>query len=108
METKIAITEKACSIDYYKISLEFFDEEYLVLSNSIENKSHKDYLKIVSEHMNYCNLNHLNSGHSIGAMISKENILKGVDENYSYFIYKARYVIIIFLLLLQNQKDFTV
>lgn len=84
METKIAITEKACSIDYDNISLEFLDKEYLILSESIENISHQDYLRIVSEHMNYCNLNHLNSGHSIGAMISKDNILKGVDENYSY------------------------
>lgn len=88
MKTKIAITEKACSIDYHNISLEFLDEEYLILSESIENKSHQDYSRIVSEHMNYCNLNHLNSGHSIGAMISKENILKGVDENYSYFYTK--------------------
>jgi len=84
METKIDITEKACIIDYCNISLEFLDEEHLILSNSIENKTHKEYLKIISEHMNYCNLNHLNSGHSIGAIISKENILKGVDENYSY------------------------
>lgn len=88
METKIAITEKACAIDYSKISLKFFDEEYLVLSNSIENVSHKDYLKIVSEHMSYCTLNHLNSGHSIGIIINKENILKGVSENYSYLYTK--------------------
>ncbi|MCB2290344.1 MerR family transcriptional regulator [Clostridium sp. CS001] len=88
METKIAITEEACIIDYSKISLEFFDEEYLVLSNSIEDVTHKDYLKIVSEHMNYCTLNHLNSGHSIGIIINKENILKGVSENYSFLYTK--------------------
>jgi DNA-binding transcriptional MerR regulator/effector-binding domain-containing protein len=89
METKIAITEEACIIDYSKISLEFFDEECLVLSNSIENVSHKDYFKIVSEHMSYCTLNHLNSTYSIGAMISKENILKGVAaKNYSHLYTK--------------------
>lgn len=88
METKIHITENACIIDYSSISLEFFNEEYLVLSNSIENVSHKDYLQIVSEHMNYCTLNHLNSGYPIGIMISRENILKGVAENYSYLYTK--------------------
>lgn len=91
METKIAITEEACIIDYSKISLDFFDEEYLVLSKSIENVSHKDYLKIISEHMNYCTLNHLNSGHSIGAMISRENISKVSFENYSYLYTKLDY-----------------
>ncbi|GCD10131.1 MerR family transcriptional regulator [Clostridium tagluense] len=90
METKISITENACIIDHSKISLEYFDEEHLVLSNSIENVSHKDYFKIVSEHMNYCTLNNLNAGHSIGAMISKDNILKGVAENYS-FLYTKLY-----------------
>lgn len=89
METKIAITEDACIVDSDKISLEFFEEEILVLSNSIENASHKDFLKIISEHMNYCTLNHLNTTYSIGAMISKENILKGVaTKNYSYLYTK--------------------
>ncbi|WP_286908890.1 MerR family transcriptional regulator [Clostridium sp. UBA1652] len=88
METKISITKKACDMDYSKISIESSDEEYLVLSKSIENVSHKEYLKIISEHMNYCNLNHLNSGYSIGAIISKKNILAGIKDNYSYLYTK--------------------
>lgn len=88
METKIALTKKARSIDYSKISIEHLDEDYLILSKSIENVSHKDYLKIISAHMNYCSLNNLNSGYSIGAIIAKENILKGVKDNYSYLYTK--------------------
>lgn len=88
METKISITKKACNMDYSKISIEYLDEEYLVLSKSIENVSHKEYLKIISEHMNYCNISNLNSGYSIGAMINKENILAGVKDNYSYLYTK--------------------
>lgn len=89
METKIFITEEACKIHSSKISLEYFPEEYLVLSNSIENISHKDFFKILSDHMNYCTLNNLNSGYSIGAMISKENVLKGVAaKNYSHLYTK--------------------
>lgn len=89
METKIDITKKACSIDYSKIKLEVLDEDYLVLSSSIENLSYKEYLKAVSKHMNYCNFNKLNIGHSVGTMINKENILKGVDDNYSYIYTKT-------------------
>lgn len=85
MESKISITEEASMVDSDKISLKFFEEEHLVLSNSIENVTHKDFFKIISEHMNYCTLNNLNSTYSIGAMISKENVLKGVAaNNYSY------------------------
>ncbi|MBU3173810.1 MerR family transcriptional regulator [Clostridium estertheticum] len=88
METKISITEYACIIDYSKIHLEFFDEEYLLLSNSIENVSDNEYFKTLSEHMNYCTLNHINSGYSSCIMINKDNILKGVAKNYSYLYTK--------------------
>lgn len=89
MEKKIYITEKACKIDYSKIKLEFLDEEYLVLSSSIENLNYKDYLKAVSKHMNYCNSKHLNTGNPIGTIINKDNILKGVNDNYSYLYTKV-------------------
>ena len=80
------VTENVCIIDYSKISLEYFDEEHLVLSASIENVSHKDYLKIVSDHMNYFTLNNLNVGYSIEAMISKDSVLKLVAKNHSFFL----------------------
>lgn len=86
MKTKIELTKKALITDYSKITLEVLKEEQLVLSKSIENLSYKDYLKAVSEHMDYCNLHQLTSGYSISLMINKENIFKGVSDNYS-FIY---------------------
>lgn len=88
MKTKIELTKKACTTDYSKITLEVLKEERLVLSRSIENLSYKDYLKAVSEHMDYCNLHQLTSGYSISLMINKENIFKGVSDNYSYIYTK--------------------
>lgn len=88
MKTKIEITKKACITDYSKITLEVLNEDQLVLSRSIENLSYKDYLKAVSEHMDYCNLHQLTSGYSISLMINKENIFKGVSDNYSYIYTK--------------------
>lgn len=88
MKTKIEITKKACIIDYSKITLEVLNEEHLVLSRSIENLSYKDYLKAVSEHMDYCNFHQLTAGYSISVMINRDNIFKGVSDNYSYIYTK--------------------
>ncbi|WP_105176075.1 MULTISPECIES: MerR family transcriptional regulator [Clostridium] len=88
MQTKIDVTEKSYKIDPLKISLEFKEEEHLILSKSIENVSYNEYLRSVSEHMKYCTSNKLNTSYSLGAMINKKNILQGVKENYSYLYTK--------------------
>ena len=88
MKNKIEITKKACFIDYSKITLEVLNEENLVLSRLIENLSYKDYLKAVSEHMDYCNEHKLTAGYSINLMINRDNIFKGVSDNYSYIYTK--------------------
>ncbi|OOM82305.1 HTH-type transcriptional activator TipA [Clostridium puniceum] len=91
MKQKIEITKRACSTDYSKITLEISKEELLVLSKSIENLSYKDYLKTISEHLDYCNSHQLHASYSICAMINKENIYKGVSDNYSYIYAKLEY-----------------
>ncbi|NFG61086.1 MULTISPECIES: MerR family transcriptional regulator [unclassified Clostridium] len=88
MQTKIDVTQKACEINPLKISLEFKEEEHLIISKSIENVSCKEYLRSVSEHMKYCTSNKLNTSYSLGAMINSKNILQGVKENYSYLYTK--------------------
>ncbi|WP_252231623.1 MerR family transcriptional regulator [Clostridium sp. ZBS15] len=88
MQTKIDVTQKACEINPLKISLEFKEEEHLIISKSIENVSCKEYLRSVSEHMKYCTSNKLNTNYSLGAMINSKNILQGVKENYSYLYTK--------------------
>ena len=88
MKTKIEVTKKSCITDYSKITLEVLKEEQLVLSRSIENLSYKDYLKAVSEHMDFCNSHQLTTGYSISLMINRDNIIKGVSDNYSYIYTK--------------------
>lgn len=84
MEKKLSSVKKCSTIDPNKITIEYMEEECLVISRSIENVSHKDYLKTVSDHVNYCFTNSINSDYSIGLLITKENILKGVECNYSH------------------------
>lgn len=91
MEKKLSSVKKVQSIDPDKITIEFMDAEYLVISSSIENISHKEYLKTVSNHVNYCFSNKLNIDYSIGLMIDKKNILKGVEYNYSNLYSKANF-----------------
>lgn len=84
MEKKLSAIKKSTLINPDKITIEFMEEECLVISRSIENISHKEYIKTVSDHVDYCFSNHLNSDYSIGLIITKENILKGVEYNYSH------------------------
>ena len=84
MEKKLSAIKKSTLINPDKITIEFMEEECLVISRSIENISHKEYIKTVSDHVDHCFSNHLNSDYSIGLIITKENILKGVECNYSH------------------------
>lgn len=84
MEKKLCAIKKSTLINPDKITIEFMEEECLVISRPIENISHKEYIRTVSDHVDYCFSNHLNSDYSIGLIITKENILKGVEYNYSH------------------------
>lgn len=84
MEKKITDIKKSATIDSSKIILEYFDGECLVISDSIENVSHKEYIETVSDHVEYCLSSHFNIDYTIGGIITRENILKGVDCNYSH------------------------
>lgn len=88
MKNKIEIIKKVCIIDYFKIILEVLKEEKLVLSKLIENFSYKDFLKVVLEYMDYCNEYKLILGYFISLMINRNNIFKGVFDNYFYIYIK--------------------
>lgn len=84
MEKKLISVKKSSSIDPSKITIEYMEEECLIISRSIENISHKEYIKTISDHVNYCFTNSINLDYSIGLIITRENILKGVEYNYSH------------------------
>ena len=65
------------------------DEEYLVLSNPIDNtKEYYDIATYVS-HVNYCFDNELNIGYSTGTIISMDNLLKGNFKDCSFYFTKT-------------------
>ena len=72
-----------------EICLNYEDEEYLVLSNSIDNT--KEYYDIDTyvNHVNYCFDNDLNIGYSTGTIISMDNLLKGNFKDCSCYFTKT-------------------
>lgn len=88
MSNKIKLINEGKS-NANSIFIENQDEEYLVLSNSIDN-SHFFYdVKTYSDHINYCYNNNLNLGFPAGSIISFENLINKNFKEYSCFFTKV-------------------
>lgn len=87
MQTKIDITQIGKNINN-EILVEECDDEFLLLTDSIEDLNDSDNLNIIMEHTRYCIDKKINSGHPVGGMISKKNLLNRDFANYSYFYSK--------------------
>lgn len=75
-----------------EIFLEEQKEEYLILSDHINNYNDIEVeydLKTFIEHFKYCMKNQLNTGYSIGVMVSKENLKNKLFYEYSYYFTKT-------------------
>ncbi|ATP39021.1 BltR family transcriptional regulator [Solibacillus sp. R5-41] len=88
IDTKIALTEYALTIDFSQIQLIEQEQEQLFLSDSILDCSDKEFLKSVSTFVEYLYTKKLDVGHPIGAIVSKEKILQEDYDNYSYLYTK--------------------
>ena len=89
IETKISLTEKAICMDDSQITLKLQEEEQLFLSESILNSSDAEFLKATSDFIDFCNENEFYTGFPIGTMISKENIIEGNHDDYSFLYTKV-------------------
>ncbi|TDL84741.1 MerR family transcriptional regulator [Vibrio vulnificus] len=89
IETKISLTEKAICMDDSQITLELQEEEQLFLSESILNSSDAEFLKSTSDFIDFCNENEFYKGFPIGTMITKENIIEGNHDDYSFLYTKV-------------------
>ncbi len=72
-----------------EISLLNEDEEYLVLSNPIDNTKEYYDINTYVNHVNYCFDNDLNIGYSTGTIISMDNLLKGNFKDCSFYFTKT-------------------
>ncbi|RDY24209.1 MerR family transcriptional regulator [Romboutsia maritimum] len=87
METKINITKAGKNITS-DIKLEYEKEEFLILSDYI-NIEDDYYIDAYTQHLKHCINNKLNSGHPIGVMINKENLMSNEFFKYNYYFTKV-------------------
>ncbi|WP_055069470.1 MerR family transcriptional regulator [Clostridium massiliamazoniense] len=108
IDSIINITETSKDIDVDKIYLVEEDEEHFILSKKINDDTEHSFLQIISDLLNYCTKKNINNNFNLGAILSKENLLKNdfskidylfvksprkVSSKYSYTKPKGKYVI---------------
>lgn len=72
-----------------ELVLEEKEEEYIVLSNPV-NETEDDYdIETYTEHIKYCIDNDLDYGYPVGSIINKENLINRRFNKYSYYFSKV-------------------
>ena len=89
IDTKIALTENALTLDFKQIRLEEQEEELLFLSDSILDCSDRFFLKSVSHFIDFLYKNELDIGYPIGAIVNKQKLMEEDYDNYSYLYTKT-------------------
>lgn len=87
METKIEETQHAQQIDCKKVILEKQPECLLVLSKPMETWEEREYLPILTEHLNRCSREKLSCDYSIGTMVKWDTFLGDDYNNCTYCFY---------------------
>ena len=87
METKINTTRLAQEVDCETVILEQQPECLLVLSQSMRTWEEREYLLILTEHLNTCSHKKLYCGHSIGTMLKWDHLMSGNYEDCTYCFY---------------------
>lgn len=88
ISNKIKIIKEAENIKK-DIIIENQDEEYLILSNPIDNSKQPYDLDTYMNHLYYCIKNNLSIGYPVGTLNTKENLESGNFFNYVYYYTKV-------------------
>ena len=71
------------------VSLEYFPEEYLIVSPPLHTSNHEKIFSAIYQHIAYCNHNLLNAGHPYGAMLTTKDLQEGHPDVYAHFFTKV-------------------
>lgn len=82
---KKLITESAAQAFTDAITVEKKEKEYFVITEILPLVNDKQTAILIAEHVQYCQDHGIYSPHSIGGMISLEEVKAGNIENYKYF-----------------------
>lgn len=84
IDVKIRSTEEALHLDFDSITIQHLPEEVLYLSKNIEDSSEEQFVEAVSDFIDELYRSQLDTGHPIGAITKREQILAGNYDNYSF------------------------
>lgn len=88
MLNKISIIKEG-RISTNKIELQQQSEDYILLSNPVDNSKDSYDMENYIALLDYCYEKNLNIGYPVGAIMSKENLKKKNYSNYSYYFIKV-------------------
>lgn len=92
IQTKLALVTSGEQLSFdgplSSVAVETYPEEYLIASPRLDTNDHEKLFHAICEHISYCNVHQLNSGHPYGAIMSVSALLAGNTDTYAYFITK--------------------
>lgn len=84
IDVKIQSTEEAIMLDFNSITVQNIPAKTFYLSKNIEDATEEEFVEAVFDFIDELNHSKLDTGHPIGAIIKKEQILTRHSDNYSY------------------------
>lgn len=84
IDVKMKTTEEALHLHFDDITIEYFPEATLYLSKNIENSTEEQFVKAVADFIEELDRSQLDTGYPIGGMTTREQVLAGNYDNYSY------------------------
>lgn len=89
LEETITFTNKGMNAPCDEFIVEEQEEEYMICSALLKDENNKDYIAWICEYKNFMNSTQTKDISFIGTMLSKENIVRGNYNYYSYFFSKT-------------------
>ncbi|MDF1509008.1 MerR family transcriptional regulator [Robertmurraya sp. DFI.2.37] len=84
IDAKIRLMQEAAKLDFNRIILEELPRTTLYLSRKIKNTADEGFVEAISDFVDELYLSHLDTGHPIGVLTKREQLVKGEFSNYSY------------------------
>ena len=89
IQTKLSLVAQSKKVTVNTVTLEYCEEEYLVISPHIDSNEHEKVLHTLYNHLAFCNTHKLNIGHPYGAMIRTAHLIQKAYDIYAYFFIKV-------------------
>ncbi|SFL54011.1 DNA-binding transcriptional regulator, MerR family [Gracilibacillus orientalis] len=88
IDAQIELMNNAANLDFDQVTVERLPEQTFYLSKNIENITDEVFFEVLSDFLDELYKLHIDTGHPIGGLTKREQMLKGEFTNYSYLYIK--------------------